>query len=263
MFLASLAAALVARLQEFYLRLPSLDLPRSLDACHRSVPLALNALSALNELKFDVEAPTSTQHSKEIDGIRCKQPQRKAKHAKRQSRINLFTDTAPFDAIGRDVPRTKEEADQMAAQILEDQKGVLEVCNLISKECLPPDLFQEYLSVLKIPELSSTFENLYTLAERPAVNTLVAPKTTVAEGRAPVHDTALTSDVYPAFPQIQPLKAAKYFSEPAEGFGQWNLLLSSRAIQHLRSYHRDQATWSIIKKKMQCGTILAYYRTTK
>lgn len=47
------------------------------------------------------------------------------------------------------------------------------------------------------------------------------------------------------------MKAAKYFAEPAEGFGPWNLLLSSRAIQHLKGYHRDQNVWHIVKKKMQ------------
>ncbi|KAF8491287.1 hypothetical protein JB92DRAFT_2753228 [Gautieria morchelliformis] len=47
------------------------------------------------------------------------------------------------------------------------------------------------------------------------------------------------------------MKAAKYYSESAEGFGPWNLLLSSRAIQHLKGYHRDQKVWNIIKKKMQ------------
>lgn len=61
----------------------------------------------------------------------------------------------------------------------------------------------------------------------------------------------LETDVHPAYPQIQPLKAAKYFAEPAEGFGPWGLLLSSRAIQHLKGYHRDGKVWDIIKKKMQ------------
>lgn len=69
----------------------------------------------------------------------------------------------------------------------------------------------------------------------------------------PVQGTSSTSetDTHPAYPHIQPMKAAKYFSEPAEGFGPWNLLLSSRAIQHLKGYHRDQKVWNIIKKKMQ------------
>ncbi|KAF8588487.1 hypothetical protein K439DRAFT_1335105 [Ramaria rubella] len=48
------------------------------------------------------------------------------------------------------------------------------------------------------------------------------------------------------------MKAAKYFSEPAKGFGPWTLLLSTRAIQHLKNFRRDdQKVWAIVKKKMQ------------
>lgn len=127
-FHASLAAELVARLREFYIRLRSLEVPHTLNECHRSVPPALEVLSVLHHLKFDAEASTSKNLSlNEIDGIKCRRPQQKAKHAKSQTPVKLVTNTTAFTAIGKDVPQTEQEASKLAAQILRQQENVMEV----------------------------------------------------------------------------------------------------------------------------------------
>ena len=50
---------------------------------------------------------------------------------------------------------------------------------------------------------------------------------------------------------IQPMKAALYFDD-VEGFGEWSILLSTRAQKDLRDYKRaDGAMFRIIMKKMK------------
>ena len=50
---------------------------------------------------------------------------------------------------------------------------------------------------------------------------------------------------------IQPMKAALYFDD-IEGFGEWSILLSTRAQKDLRDYKRaDAAMFRIIMKKIK------------
>lgn len=54
-----------------------------------------------------------------------------------------------------------------------------------------------------------------------------------------------------AHPAVQPMKAALFF-DSAAGFGDWRLLLSTRATKDLREARRaDQALFKIIVKKMK------------
>ena len=54
-----------------------------------------------------------------------------------------------------------------------------------------------------------------------------------------------------AFPMIQPMKAALYF-DSVEGFGEWRILLSTRATQDLRESKRnDGSTFKVIVKKIK------------
>lgn len=43
----------------------------------------------------------------------------------------------------------------------------------------------------------------------------------------------MPEEVPAAYPQVQPMKAALYF-DSAEGFGQWRILISGRAVRNLR-----------------------------
>lgn len=58
-------------------------------------------------------------------------------------------------------------------------------------------------------------------------------------------------DVPSAFPMVQPMKAALYF-DSADGFGDWRILISTRADRNLREAKRsDQKLFRIIIKKIK------------
>ena len=53
------------------------------------------------------------------------------------------------------------------------------------------------------------------------------------------------------FPMIQPMKAALYFDD-IEGFGEWAVLLSTRAEKDIRNMKRaDGAMFGIVMKKIK------------
>lgn len=55
----------------------------------------------------------------------------------------------------------------------------------------------------------------------------------------------------PAFPMIQPMKASLYF-DGVEGFGEWPIHLSTRALKDLRDVKRsDGAVFQIVMKKIK------------
>lgn len=57
-----------------------------------------------------------------------------------------------------------------------------------------------------------------------------------------------------AYPHIQPMKAAFYF-DSVEGFGDWRILISTRADRNLREAKRsDQKLFAIILKKIKYVT---------
>ena len=58
-------------------------------------------------------------------------------------------------------------------------------------------------------------------------------------------------DVSEAYPNIQPMKAALYF-DSVEGFGDWRILISTRADKNLREAKRDdQKSFAIYLKKIR------------
>lgn len=58
-----------------------------------------------------------------------------------------------------------------------------------------------------------------------------------------------------AYPMVQPMKAALYF-DSADGFGEWRVMVSTRATQNIREARRTNAsTFKIIVKKIKSGSI--------
>jgi hypothetical protein len=54
-----------------------------------------------------------------------------------------------------------------------------------------------------------------------------------------------------AYPIVQPMRAALYF-DSVKGFGEWNILVSSRADKMLRKVRKDDATtFKIIIKEIR------------
>ena len=67
----------------------------------------------------------------------------------------------------------------------------------------------------------------------------------------------------PAFPQVQPLKAALHF-ESAEGFGEWQILIGDRANGVLRETRKkDAKLLKIYLKKIRCVLSAALQRRSK
>ena len=62
----------------------------------------------------------------------------------------------------------------------------------------------------------------------------------------------MDSPVVPsAYPLVLPMKAALYF-DSAEGFGDWRILISTRADRDLRHDKREGSNFDIFVKKIKC-----------
>ncbi|KAJ3515657.1 hypothetical protein NLJ89_g1627 [Agrocybe chaxingu] len=107
------------------------------------------------------------------------------------------------------------------------------------------DILEFYKPIFCLPEF------IQTIKSHIADNAAHASATT-----NPTSGTNMTSDDHilepvSAFPSVQPLKSAMYF-ENAEGFGNWKLLISSRADSDLRACSRkDRASFKIVVRKLK------------
>ncbi|KII86508.1 hypothetical protein PLICRDRAFT_44106 [Plicaturopsis crispa FD-325 SS-3] len=239
-FISSTSAKILGKLSLSLAFLPH-DFPpetfQSLRECRSSFDLALKVIPTVMALPFDAGSPIDACDEDEDEHLASmsnwiKQPRQKKKRTKRTVPLDMKV----FDELGVQVPTTPQEAKNLAAQILQDQKGVLEF----------------FLSILRRPELSSVVKALY-----------IPPEDTSQSKLDPIHDQS-TSDVPTianesscegetpaAYPMVQPMKAALYF-ESAEGFGQWRILIAGRADAHLREARRQDASkFKIIIKKIK------------
>ncbi len=70
------------------------------------------------------------------------------------------------------------------------------------------------------------------------------------------------ADVPEGYPNIQPMKAALYF-DSVEGFGDWPILISTRADKNLREAKRDdQKTFRIYLKKIRLGSRFCFFNAS-
>ena len=96
---------------------------------------------------------------------------------------------------------------------------------------------QHYLLVLREPSISRIFKSSY-----------IGANLSLEEGPDQSQN--------PTFSIIQPMKDALYFDD-IEGFGEWSILLSTRAQKDLRDVKRaDGAVFRIVMKKIKCDFIL-------
>lgn len=89
-------------------------------------------------------------------------------------------------------------------------------------------------------------------SREPAHHHLVSSSTTVRqEGRTSGTDNEESVQGTPSYAMVQPMKAALYF-ESATGFGEWRIILSSRARRNIREKRRtDAKLCEIVFKKMR------------
>jgi hypothetical protein len=116
---------------------------------------------------------------------------------------------------------------------------------------------QYYLLVLRQPLVSEIFKSSYTkvnLAKENLAREKVPPsepKTVMAPPERPASSV---------FPMIQPMKGSLYL-EDIEGFGDWVILLSTRAQKDLRDVKRsDGAMFRIVMKKIKYGWPFPCYK---
>lgn len=127
-FASSLASHILLHLsQQFW----ALAYPRvGLDECHRAVDLALPVLRAIPLMSFpNDEAVEEVPEDLDFGFVVKRKSQRQKKAARRNNRIP-FVDPKPFDNLGVEVPTSLLGAEELARGILDDQKRILQVCDL-------------------------------------------------------------------------------------------------------------------------------------
>jgi len=206
------------------------DAPPDLRVFWRKVELSFNVLKELEQNASD------TYTSGNVSPVSRK----RSKHAAKNRRI----DPLPFDSMGIVVPSTDIEVREARAGLLPQLQSILEVRGLTVGDSVGVDWPQYYLLVLRDPLVSEIFRSSYSRASRSSEK-VSSPTTKKAV-------VGWDQPQGPAFPMIQPMKAALYFDD-VEGFGEWSILLSTRAQKDLRDFKRaDGAMFRIIMKKMKC-----------
>lgn len=206
----------------------AVDAPPDLRLFWRKVDLSSNVLNELQENAKGVLTNGSVSPTN-----------RKGKKVTKNRRI----DPLPFDSMGIVVPSTDAEIRDAYVGILSQLQNVLKVRRLASCDPRETKQPQYYLLVLRKPLVSEVFKSSYT-------------KVNLSFGGAPSPTTGkpVAGPDQPrcsAFPMVQPMKAALYFDD-VEGFGEWSILLSTRAQKDLRYYKRaDGAMFRIVMKKIK------------
>ncbi|KAH9945568.1 hypothetical protein B0H21DRAFT_877321 [Amylocystis lapponica] len=227
---SSLVSSLLDSLSLSLLFVPTLSADESaeLKAYRHIVVHAKDVLSALScGGKFD-DADMRDNGADIPERLAKRKTQREKKLRKRQDTV---IDPKPFEGLGLRIPSTLPEAEEMANKVLTQQK----------------DILQYYFQLLRNPDLTDTFRSAYIPVEVPAYD---ATSNRVETEPPPVSDTAVET-LPVAYPMVQPIKAALYFDN-ADGFGDWHVLISTRADADLRQARkREVKLFDIILKKIR------------
>jgi hypothetical protein len=108
---------------------------------------------------------------------------------------------------------------------------------------------QQYLELLEQPAIIQAVQDMYFGVSLSA-HALSRTRENVNRS-APVANTEQApEDQSTLYPMIQPMKAAELF-DSATGLGQWQVLMSGRAVRYLQqAYRKDQHIFEIVKKKI-------------
>ena len=108
--------------------------------------------------------------------------------------------------------------------------------------------FQHYLGVLRIPHLKKAIDDMYLEPTAlPAESPARQESTSIIQSSDDTHHH--NKVLIPM--SMQPIKIAFHLS-PAEGFGEWTVLVSTEAERDLRATNkRDPAGFAIVLKKIR------------
>ncbi|CAA7264670.1 unnamed protein product [Cyclocybe aegerita] len=236
-FSSSLVAAVLDRLSA---SLPFLypferELSLKLGAYRARVEHAPQMIQALLDY-HPPPAPVSSPQEMQDDIflVKIKQTQRQRKGAK--ARMTTSFDPKlkkAFETFGLQFPDSKEDASDYFMKIFAGQMEILKF----------------YLQILKEPTVEAAIRQSFVEVkisndEQHHWIDSIAEKETLPEAED-------TPNLPAAYPMVQPMKAALYF-DSAEGFGEWRILISTRADRDLREARRKDAKFfKIIIKKIK------------
>ncbi|KAI0757678.1 hypothetical protein C8Q80DRAFT_1134850 [Daedaleopsis nitida] len=196
----------------------------------------IEVLKALIKFSFDnVEQPTDDfdDYGEMQFVVKRKGQGKKKKQAKRGTRVSPADLKAITDS-GFEIPQTREEADTIIEEVFETQL----------------DLLKQYLKMFRllppVPTILRACGVGSTDAEESQSTTVVeaAESSTINEDDIDIQNAL-------SLPPVMPMKAALYF-DSADGFGEWRILISTRADRDLRqARRRDAKTFAIFVKKIK------------
>ncbi|THH16781.1 hypothetical protein EW146_g3907 [Bondarzewia mesenterica] len=208
----------------FSVEFPSDHQPESLDPCMRAVALAPPVLAALPDIVEHTEIYTNDSEA----ASRTNPRPRARKMSKVMARSSMMINMKPFRDMDVEAPTNPTAAKELAAQILADQKGILE----------------HFLGIVRWPALRPIFKQAYLSQRRPSPEPQVQPEVSLSV----TDDSPVTT---PFTYASQSLRASLYH-ESAEGFGQWRIYLSGRAEEDLRAQRRgDAKSFEIVWNKLR------------
>ena len=216
---------------------PTTDAPPDFRVFGRKVELLFNVLKELERDANDNPTNGNTSNAS----------RKKGKQVSENRHFNPF----PFNSMGITVPTTDMEARNAYVGILTQLRSMLEVRGFISCGLCGTKWPQRYLIALTEPLVSEIFQSLYAEANQPPG--IVPSPITKAADAGPDQSWSQAFQI-----SAQPMQAALYFGD-VKGFGEWSILLSTRAQEDLRDCRRaDGVMFWIVMKTIKCDLTLHY-----
>lgn len=258
----SFASKLLTRLSVYFLQHDIPDLP--LAEHYRWAQMSGTALKSLTSLNFTESVKSSSasvpaiEELDDSDGLPLTQKvsQRDWKSAKRAASATLSVNTQLFSKLKLDPPSSAADVTRIEGELLGDLQDILMVCQYQICSSLGSEFAQDYLNILRKPSLTPMFKGAYiTLASDTNLGhgNDIAVNAVEIDETVHVPSTVATEPV--PYTNIQPLKVVLNF-DLIEGFGDWHILVSTRAQKDLRdARRRDAKRFIIYVKKMRCAPI--------
>ena len=127
-FPGSLANKLLSRFSLFLHFLPpcfSQETSESLRHCRSSVEISPSVLVAISNLSFDAPTPAFVPEDESEEDESFLKTKLRSRGKQKRKEHHAAVDVKQFEKLGIDVPGTLEEAQDLACQILADQKDIL------------------------------------------------------------------------------------------------------------------------------------------
>jgi hypothetical protein len=127
-FVESVTPQLLSNLSQFLYFCDSLPSVVQVGHCYRNTEAAVTALKILLTVSFMEDTPIV----EEEDGIRIQPRKRKPKYQKHTAKKSkaLILDPRPFEILGFQAPSSQTEADNLAIELLNILRGILNVCSI-------------------------------------------------------------------------------------------------------------------------------------